>query len=196
MNAFFFWFWKQHHKNKNVIFNCFPSRFHSTNRHQLFTLWSWLPVRITMYQPVLLYTTEEHGCSLTTFYVRVEQHEPTLLMIKTCNNEVIIFCSFPKSWPHNTNFDFSLNQNRCSVPIVHRGGSSVTSRTTVASGRRTLAPAKRSCSLSIRSAQNIPGSESRAIRVWATHRNCSWPPTPRWSRSGEGECYTFILPSS
>jgi len=41
-----------------------------------------------MYQPVLLYTTEEHGCSLTTFYVRVEQHEPTLLMIKTCNNEV------------------------------------------------------------------------------------------------------------
>lgn len=55
---------------------------------QLLTLWSWLPVRITMYQPILLYTTEEHGCSLTTFYVRVENHEPTLLMIKTCNNEV------------------------------------------------------------------------------------------------------------
>ncbi|XP_069962372.1 GTPase-activating protein skywalker isoform X8 [Bactrocera oleae] len=60
----------------------------------LFTLWSWLPVRITMYQPVLLYTTEEHGCSLTTFYVRVEQHEPTLMMIKTCNNEVFgAYCS-------------------------------------------------------------------------------------------------------
>ncbi|XP_068150253.1 GTPase-activating protein skywalker isoform X2 [Drosophila tropicalis] len=60
----------------------------------LFTLWSWLPVRITMYQPKLLYTTEEHGCSLTTFYVRVEQHEPTLLMIKTCNNEVFgAYCS-------------------------------------------------------------------------------------------------------
>lgn len=41
-----------------------------------------------MYKPILLYTTEEHGCSLTTFYVRVEHHEPTLLMIKTCNNEV------------------------------------------------------------------------------------------------------------
>lgn len=61
---------------------------HLIYSHKLFTLWSWLPVRITMYQPVLLYTTEEHGCSLTTFYVRVEQHEPTLLMIKTCNNEV------------------------------------------------------------------------------------------------------------
>lgn len=61
---------------------------------ELFTLWSWLPVRITMYQPMLLYTTEEHGCSLTTFYYRVEQHEPTLLMIKTCNNEVFgAYCS-------------------------------------------------------------------------------------------------------
>ncbi|XP_034936893.1 GTPase-activating protein skywalker isoform X3 [Chelonus insularis] len=65
-----------------------------TYKDRLFTLWSWLPVRITMYQPILLYTTEEHGCSLTTFYVRVEQHEPTLLMIKTCNNEVFgAYCS-------------------------------------------------------------------------------------------------------
>ncbi|XP_030760306.1 GTPase-activating protein skywalker isoform X3 [Sitophilus oryzae] len=67
---------------------------HSLIRRTLLTLWSWLPVRITMYQPILLYTTEEHGCSLTTFYVRVEQHEPTLLMIKTCNNEVFgAYCS-------------------------------------------------------------------------------------------------------
>ncbi|KAL1512576.1 hypothetical protein ABEB36_002148 [Hypothenemus hampei] len=64
------------------------------DQQDLLTLWSWLPVRITMYQPILLYTTEEHGCSLTTFYVRVEQHEPTLLMIKTCNNEVFgAYCS-------------------------------------------------------------------------------------------------------
>lgn len=67
---------------------------HTLTIRELFTLWSWLPVRITMYQPVLLYTTEEHGCSLTTFYIRVEQHEPTLLMIKTCNNEVFgAYCS-------------------------------------------------------------------------------------------------------
>ncbi|XP_073987007.1 GTPase-activating protein skywalker isoform X5 [Rhodnius prolixus] len=64
------------------------------DRQDLFTLWSWLPVRITMYQPILLYTTEEHGCSLTTFYFRVEKHAPTLLMIKTCNNEVFgAYCS-------------------------------------------------------------------------------------------------------
>lgn len=72
---------------------------------QLFTLWTWLPVRITMYQPVLLYTTEEHGCSLTTFYVRVEQHEPTLLMIKTCNNEV---------WRHLLLYS-SIKNNGCYI---------------------------------------------------------------------------------
>ncbi|XP_055304380.1 GTPase-activating protein skywalker isoform X2 [Sitodiplosis mosellana] len=67
---------------------------HTLSIRELFTLWSWLPARITMYTPTLLYTTEEHGCSLTTFYVRVEQHEPTLLMIKTCNNEVFgAYCS-------------------------------------------------------------------------------------------------------
>lgn len=67
---------------------------HTLTIRELITLWSWLPVRITMYQPVLLYTTEEHGCSLTTFFVRVEHHEPTLLMIKTCNNEVFgAYCS-------------------------------------------------------------------------------------------------------
>ncbi|CAH2066009.1 unnamed protein product, partial [Iphiclides podalirius] len=77
----------------NAVFR--DQRQHSSDlRRKLFTLWSWLPVRITMYQPVLLYTTEEHGCSLTTFYVRVEHHEPTLLMIKTCNNEVFgAYCS-------------------------------------------------------------------------------------------------------
>ncbi|KAI8427471.1 hypothetical protein MSG28_002004 [Choristoneura fumiferana] len=77
----------------NAVFK--DQKQHSSElRPKLFTLWSWLPVRITMYQPVLLYTTEEHGCSLTTFYVRVEHHEPTLLMIKTCNNEVFgAYCS-------------------------------------------------------------------------------------------------------
>lgn len=41
-----------------------------------------------MYQPELLYTTEEHGCSLTTFFHRVEQHEPTVMIVKTLQGEV------------------------------------------------------------------------------------------------------------
>ncbi|XP_046675698.1 GTPase-activating protein skywalker isoform X1 [Homalodisca vitripennis] len=106
----------------------------------LFTLWSWLPVRITMYQPVLLYTTEEHGCSLTTFFVRVEHHEPTLLMIKTCNNEVFgAYCS--SRWQERNlkddrgnrtayfgtgeTFLFSLYPERAKYPWVGMEGDSV-----------------------------------------------------------------------
>ncbi|CAH1388692.1 unnamed protein product [Nezara viridula] len=83
---------------------------HTLTIRELFTLWSWLPMRITMYQPVLLYTTEEHGCSLTTFYIRVEQHEPTLLMIKTCNNEVFgAYCS--SRWVERNQKDERGNRN-------------------------------------------------------------------------------------
>ncbi|XP_054281742.1 GTPase-activating protein skywalker isoform X3 [Macrosteles quadrilineatus] len=106
----------------------------------LFTLWSWLPVRITMYQPVLLYTTEEHGCSLTTFFVRVEHHEPTLLMIKTVNNEVFgAYCS--SRWQERNlkddrgnrtayfgtgeTFLFSLYPERAKYPWVGMDGDSV-----------------------------------------------------------------------
>ncbi|CAG7717920.1 unnamed protein product [Allacma fusca] len=61
---------------------------HTMTIKELLTLWSWLPLRITMYQPVLLYTTEEHGCSLTTFFNRVDNHEPTILLIKTTTDEI------------------------------------------------------------------------------------------------------------
>jgi len=81
----------------------YPQITKGTFLFQLFTLWTWLPVRITMYQPVLLYTTEEHGCSLTTFYVRVEHHEPTVLMIKTCNNEVWRMCLLLRLFWHLAN---------------------------------------------------------------------------------------------
>ncbi|XP_059483880.1 GTPase-activating protein skywalker isoform X2 [Neocloeon triangulifer] len=67
---------------------------HTLTIKELLTVWTWLPIRITMYQPVLLYTTEEHGCSLTTFFVRVEKHEPTILIIKTCSGDIFgAYCS-------------------------------------------------------------------------------------------------------
>ncbi|KAK7080849.1 hypothetical protein SK128_025690 [Halocaridina rubra] len=67
------------------------------NKQELLTLWSWLPARMTMHQPTLIYTTEEHGCSLTTFFQRVEKHEPTLLCIRTTNDHVFgAYCS--TSW--------------------------------------------------------------------------------------------------
>ncbi|XP_047736312.1 GTPase-activating protein skywalker isoform X1 [Hyalella azteca] len=61
---------------------------------ELLTIWNWIPVRMTMYQPSLLYTTEEHGSSLTTFYQRVENHEPTILLVRTtCDHVFGAYCS-------------------------------------------------------------------------------------------------------
>ncbi|XP_074867045.1 TBC1 domain family member 24 isoform X3 [Carettochelys insculpta] len=51
-------------------------------------LWSWIPERFALCQPLLLFTTLEHGCSLNRFYSHSEGHEPTLLLIKTTAKEV------------------------------------------------------------------------------------------------------------
>ncbi|XP_053328129.1 TBC1 domain family member 24 isoform X3 [Spea bombifrons] len=51
-------------------------------------IWSWIPERFALSQPLLLYTNQEHGNSLSRFYLHCEGHEPTLLLIKTSNGEV------------------------------------------------------------------------------------------------------------
>ncbi|XP_025060135.1 TBC1 domain family member 24 isoform X2 [Alligator sinensis] len=51
-------------------------------------IWSWIPERFALCQPLLLFTTLEHGCSLNRFYSHIEGHEPTLLLIKTTAKEV------------------------------------------------------------------------------------------------------------
>ncbi|XP_033759375.1 GTPase-activating protein skywalker-like isoform X2 [Pecten maximus] len=64
------------------------------SQEMLYTVWSWLPPRFAVCQPELLYTSEEHGTSLMTLYTRVEDHQPTLIVIKTTNDEVFgAFCS-------------------------------------------------------------------------------------------------------
>ncbi|XP_063967175.1 GTPase-activating protein skywalker-like [Lytechinus pictus] len=55
---------------------------------QLHTLWSWVPSRFSIYQPRLVFTTQEHGFSLTTFFTRCEYCEPTILLIKTSDQEI------------------------------------------------------------------------------------------------------------
>ena len=60
-------------------------------RFQLITLWHWLPERMTMGTPELIYASNEHGISLNTFYTRSEPWEPTILVIKTTTREVSHF---------------------------------------------------------------------------------------------------------
>ncbi|XP_039216772.1 TBC1 domain family member 24 isoform X2 [Crotalus tigris] len=51
-------------------------------------IWSWIPERFALCQPLLLFTTSEHGFSLNRFYSHCEGQEPTLLLIKTTMQEV------------------------------------------------------------------------------------------------------------
>lgn len=61
---------------------------------QIVCLWSWLPSRITILMPQLIYSSNEHGCCLTAFYMKVDTWEPTVLLIKTDTEEVFgAYCS-------------------------------------------------------------------------------------------------------
>lgn len=140
-------------------------------------------MRITMYQPILLYTTEEHGCSLTTFYVRVEQHEPTLLMIKTCNNEVSVF--FIEYWFLSllNKHSFVLFVIRYLVPIAPQDGVNVTWKMIKDKDKLILGQVKLSYSVCILNEQNTLGW------VWILRTmilksiiqlNCLWRQIPKW----------------
>lgn len=53
-------------------------------------IWSWLPLRISMLQPEVIYSSNEHGVCLTAFYMAVGPWEPTVIVIKAMNDEVCI----------------------------------------------------------------------------------------------------------
>lgn len=54
---------------------------------QMAVVWQWLPARITMLQPEVIYSTNEHGSSLTNFYFHTDTWEPTVLVILTTRDE-------------------------------------------------------------------------------------------------------------
>ncbi|XP_040293460.1 TBC1 domain family member 24-like isoform X1 [Bufo bufo] len=56
--------------------------------HEMRTVWSWIPERYSLYPPVLLFSTLQHGYSLQRFYSHCEGMEPTVLLIKTTENQV------------------------------------------------------------------------------------------------------------
>ncbi len=51
---------------------------------------------MTTIDPTLTYSSDEHGISLSTFYQRSEQYEPTILIVKTQTNEVGLMFNFPR----------------------------------------------------------------------------------------------------
>ncbi|TUJ41096.1 TBC1 domain family member 24 [Bagarius yarrelli] len=53
-------------------------------------VWAWIPERFSLFSPERLYSTEEHGRNLTSFYAGAEGREPTVLLLKTVDEETII----------------------------------------------------------------------------------------------------------
>ncbi|XP_007499562.1 TBC1 domain family member 24 isoform X1 [Monodelphis domestica] len=51
-------------------------------------IWSWIPERFALCQPLLIFSTTQHGYSLTRLYYHCDGHEPTLLLLKTTEKEV------------------------------------------------------------------------------------------------------------
>ena len=69
---------------------------------------------MTMADPELIYSSNEHGISLTTFYTRSEKYEPTILLIKTTEGEVIISIKIKYSKLIQSNCFFQVFGAYCS----------------------------------------------------------------------------------
>lgn len=91
---------RKHSRSRSLTQALLP--FTSTNSRILTLdiwqiIWKWLPARITLNNPKLVYTTSEHGTSLKTFYRYCDDYEPLLIIIKTTSNEIFgAYCS--SSW--------------------------------------------------------------------------------------------------
>lgn len=77
-------------KRRNVQLALNPDTFSSeiVSAKEMRDIWSWIPERFALCQPQLLFTTSNHGCSLTRFYSHCEGYEPTLLLIRTTDGDV------------------------------------------------------------------------------------------------------------
>ncbi|XP_067315622.1 TBC1 domain family member 24-like isoform X2 [Pseudorasbora parva] len=64
-------------------------------------VWAWIPERFALFSPVQLFSTNTHGRSLSLFYSNVEGHDPTVLLLKTTDEEICgAFLS--SDWAHKS----------------------------------------------------------------------------------------------
>jgi hypothetical protein len=64
------------------------------NIFKLTTIWNWIPQRLTVHQPSLLFTTRVNGTSVNTLFGVLNDLEYSLIIIKTFQNEIFgAFCS-------------------------------------------------------------------------------------------------------
>ncbi|XP_076871512.1 TBC1 domain family member 24-like [Brachyhypopomus gauderio] len=76
--------------NKSSYHSMEPGKFCSNvvSKTEMRVVWAWIPERFALFSPVCLFSTTKHGGSLAAFYPQVEGHEPTVLLLKTVDEEV------------------------------------------------------------------------------------------------------------
>lgn len=73
--------------------------------HQFVTLWNWLPARFSLFQPHLVFTTQQHGFRLQTLLEKIDEIEYSILVIRTTTNEIFgAFCAGLWSDRHNKTY--------------------------------------------------------------------------------------------
>ncbi|CAD5116941.1 DgyrCDS5780 [Dimorphilus gyrociliatus] len=71
-------------------------------------IYSWIPIRISLLIPKLLYSTMENGSSLQMMYSLIEGYEPTLIIVKTTQGFIIGgYCS--ADWAERKTFKNSMS---------------------------------------------------------------------------------------
>ncbi|KAI1305988.1 TBC1 domain family member 24 [Halotydeus destructor] len=57
-------------------------------------IWDWLPQRLIVKEPMVVFCTDEDGSSLRTFFSKCDSHDATILLLKTTSNEIFgAYCS-------------------------------------------------------------------------------------------------------
>ncbi|KAH9388583.1 hypothetical protein TYRP_007925 [Tyrophagus putrescentiae] len=73
-----------------------PRKFKSSvlTWNQIDRLWEWIPDRIFVLEPIIVFCSDENGNSLSTFFSLCGENEPVIILIKTLKNEVFgAYCS-------------------------------------------------------------------------------------------------------
>ncbi|MBN3274756.1 TBC24 protein, partial [Polyodon spathula] len=78
---------KQKRRNVHLVVDTETFKSDIVSVKEMRDIWAWIPERFALCQPQLLFTTSEHGCSLNSFYAQSEGYEPTLLLIRTTEQE-------------------------------------------------------------------------------------------------------------
>lgn len=78
------------HQKRQAVETVYFGNFRSSvvTGTEMRIVWAWIPERFALFEPIRLFSTIEHGRSLSSFYSHVEGHEPAVLLLKTMDEEV------------------------------------------------------------------------------------------------------------